>query len=79
MNSFLQYEYLSKYFSYGMVYCQQQSLKLNRFDCLIIFPSGVPNKNFFMLFHYSYLNTSGSLIINIPPSPSTSRSRPPSN
>ena len=50
------------------VYCSQRnSPNLNLFDCLLIYPSGVPNKKFAVNFGYNYQGKSGSASINVDP------------
>jgi cysteine-rich repeat protein len=50
------------------VYCSQRnSPNLNLFDCLLIYPSGVPNKKFVVNFAYNYQGKSGSASINVDP------------
>ena len=58
------------------VYCSQRtSPNLNLFDCLLIYPSGVPNKSFSVGFSYNYQGKSGKVDVNVNPlSASGSRS-----
>lgn len=38
------------------VYCNQETNNLSLFDCLLIYPSGVPNSPFSVNFYYNYNN-----------------------
>jgi hypothetical protein len=50
------------------VYCAQRtSPNLNIFDCLLIYPSGVPNGIFTVNFSYNYQGKSGSTSIKVNP------------
>jgi hypothetical protein len=50
------------------VYCaQRNSPNLNLFDCLLIYPSGVPNGQFQVNFSYNYQGKSGSAVVNVNP------------
>lgn len=49
------------------VFCAQQASKRNLFDCLLLFPSGVPNKSFTADFSYSYQSKSGSCSLSVDP------------
>jgi hypothetical protein len=50
------------------VYCSQRaSPNLDTFDCLLIYPSGVPNSPFSVNFAYNYQNRSGSTTVNVNP------------
>lgn len=50
------------------VYCQQQpSPRLNLFDCLLIYPSGVPNNQFSATFSYNYNGHSASTLVLVDP------------
>jgi hypothetical protein len=50
------------------VYCaQRNSPALDTFDCLLIYPSGVPNAAFKINFSYNYQGKSGSTTVNVDP------------
>lgn len=50
------------------VYCaQRNSPNLNTFDCLLIFPSGVPNRNFTINFSYNYQGKTGNTTVLVNP------------
>jgi hypothetical protein len=50
------------------VYCSQRnSPNLDTFDCLLIYPSGVPNNPFNVNFSYNYQGISGSTSVNVNP------------
>ena len=50
------------------VYCSQRaSPNLDTFDCLLIYPSGVPNNPFNVNFSFSYQGQSGSATVNVNP------------
>jgi hypothetical protein len=50
------------------VYCaQRNSPNLNIFDCLLIYPSGVPNSVFKVNFSYNYQGKSGSTSVSVNP------------
>jgi hypothetical protein len=50
------------------VYCaQRNSPNLNIFDCLLIYPSGVPNSQFQVNFSYNYQGKSGSAAVKVNP------------
>ena len=54
------------------VYCsQRQSPNLDTFDCLLIYPSGVPNQAFNVNFSYNYQSKSGSAAVKVDPFAST--------
>jgi hypothetical protein len=49
-------------------YCaQRNSPNLNIFDCLLIYPSGVPNSQFQVNFSYNYQGKSGSTVVKVNP------------
>ncbi len=57
------------------VYCsQRQSPNLDTFDCLLIYPSGVPNQAFNINFSYNFNSKSGSAAVRVDPF-ATSNSR----
>lgn len=50
------------------VYCSQRpSPNLDTFDCLMIYPSGVPNQNFSVNFSYSYQGKTGATTVAVDP------------
>jgi hypothetical protein len=50
------------------VYCaQRNSPNLNIFDCLLIYPSGVPNSAFQVNFAFNYQGKSGSTTVKVNP------------
>jgi hypothetical protein len=50
------------------VYCSQRtSPNLNLFDCLLIYPSGVPNRSFTVGFSFNYQGKSGKVDVNVNP------------
>ena len=50
------------------VYCaQRNSPNLNIFDCLLIYPSGVPNSQFTANFSFNYQGKSGSTAVRVNP------------
>jgi cysteine-rich repeat protein len=50
------------------VYCaQRNSPNLNLFDCLLIYPSGVPNARFDVNFSFSYQGRTGSTRVSVNP------------
>jgi hypothetical protein len=50
------------------VYCaQRNSPNLNIFDCLLIYPSGVPNSQFQVNFAFNFQGKSGSAIVKVNP------------
>jgi len=49
------------------MYCNQRTAALNTFDCLLIYPSGVPNKLFSVNFSYNYQGKSGAVTVNVNP------------
>jgi hypothetical protein len=58
------------------VYCaQRNSPNLNVFDCLLIYPSGVPNSQFTVNFSYNYQGKTGSAAIKVNPLAAASNSR----
>lgn len=58
------------------VYCaQRNSPNLNIFDCLLIYPSGVPNSQFQVNFSYNYQGSSGNVNVNVNPLAVKSNSR----
>ena len=57
------------------VYCaQRNSPNLNIFDCLLIYPSGVPNNNFQVNFSYNYQGKSAALVVKVNPLASAGKS-----
>ena len=66
MQTFLTFKYITKTITPGTVYCQQDIMSLNRFNCLIIFPNGIPMVDFIMTFSYNYTNNTGSALVSIP-------------
>lgn len=57
------------------VYCVQNSAILNQFECLMFYPSGLPNFVYTVNFSYSYAGDSGFLPVQINPLQSTFRTR----
>jgi len=58
------------------VYCSQRSSpNLDTFDCLLIYPSGVPNQAFNINFSYNYNAKSGSTTVKVDPFASTNNVR----
>ena len=50
------------------VYCaQRNSPALDTFDCLLIYPSGVPNSKFSVNFSFNYQGKSGATTVSINP------------
>jgi hypothetical protein len=50
------------------VYCaQRNSPALDTFDCLLIYPSGVPNKKFAVNFSYNFQGRTGAATVNVDP------------
>lgn len=50
------------------VYCSQRpSPNLDTFDCLMIYPSGVPNSQFSVEFSYNYQGKAGSATVTVDP------------
>ena len=50
------------------VYCSQRSHpELNMFDCLLIYPSGVPNSLFDIDFSFNYQGQRGSTVVKVDP------------
>jgi cysteine-rich repeat protein len=50
------------------VYCSQQAAPLlDTFNCLLIYPSGVPNSIFTITFSYNYQGRTGSTTVNVNP------------
>lgn len=50
------------------VYCSQRpSPNLDLFDCLMIYPSGVPNVNFSVNFSYNYQGKTGAVTVTVDP------------
>lgn len=49
------------------VYCAQRNQDLSLFDCLLIYPSGVPNNKFSVTFSFDYQGKKGNAIISIDP------------
>ena len=49
------------------VYCAQRNLDFSLFDCLLIYPSGVPNNKLSVTFSYDYQGKKGSAIVTIDP------------
>jgi hypothetical protein len=57
------------------VYCSQRnSPNLDMFDCLLIYPSGVPNRQFSVDFSYNFQSKSASTTVQVNPLVSGSRS-----
>lgn len=48
-------------------YCVQQKIDLSLFDCLMIYPSGIPNTKFTVTFSYSKDGYSGNTTVTIDP------------
>jgi len=66
MQSFIKTEFASG--QKPTVYCsQRQSPNLDTFDCLLIYPSGVPNSPFSIKFSYNYQAKSGSVTVKVDP------------
>ena len=58
------------------VYCsQRQSPNLDTFDCLLIYPSGVPNQAFNINFSYNFQSKSGSATVRVDPFAATNNRR----
>lgn len=60
------------------IYCAQENApKLDRFDCLLIYPSGVPNSRFRIFFSYNYSGFSANTTVTVDPLAAAARSRRP--
>ena len=58
------------------VYCSQRaSPNLDTFDCLLIYPSGVPNSPFSINFSYNYQAKSGAVTVKVDPFAATNSRR----
>jgi hypothetical protein len=77
MQSFLKAEFPSG--AKPTVYCSQRaSPNLDTFDCLLIYPSGVPNQAFNINFSYNYKSKSGSVSVKVDPFAATNSRNSPS-
>lgn len=66
MQSFMQSSFASG--PKPTVYCaQRNSPNLNMFDCLLIYPSGVPNSPFSVNFSYNYQGLTGTTTVKVNP------------
>lgn len=63
-STIIQSKLLSKHVFLPNVYCLQDTFFKNRFGCLVIFSSGVPNSGFLMLFNYNYEDSKGAIIFD---------------
>jgi cysteine-rich repeat protein len=59
------------------VYCSQRpNPNLDTFDCLMIYPSGVPNSQFSVDFSYNYQGKTGSVTVSVDPFAVSNNRRP---
>jgi len=66
MQSFLKAKFVSA--PRPTVYCAQRNApNLDIFDCLLIYPSGVPNKKFNVDFEYNYQGKIGRRTVTVDP------------
>jgi hypothetical protein len=49
------------------LFCSQRPTLKSLFDCLLIFPSGVPNRKFKTDFSYNYLGDTAQLQLDVDP------------
>ena len=57
------------------VYCTQSATNFSRFECLLVYASGLPNKIYDVRFSYSHQGDSGFLVVKVDPLQSTFRTR----
>lgn len=63
--NFIKFNFEDRSTEPSQAYCNQKAS--DRFDCLFIYASGVPNKAYSTKFSYNYGNTSGSLKVPLNP------------
>lgn len=66
MQNFLSSSFVSTF--KPTTYCaQRKSPNLNLFDCLLIYPSGIPNNRFNVIFSFNYTGLSANTTVVIDP------------
>ncbi len=70
--NFIKYAFPDRSTEPTSVYCNQHRVSLDRFECLINYPYGLPNKTFNINFSYSYQSDTGFL--SVPANPLSNRS-----
>lgn len=65
MQNFIQATYINTL--RPVTYCVQQTTALNVFDCLLIYPSGVPNTKFNVRFSFDYQGMAANMTLTIDP------------
>lgn len=57
------------------VYCVQSASALNRFECLLVYMSGIVNKPYVVNFSYNFQSLSGACQVPVDPTRSSIRTR----
>jgi hypothetical protein len=65
MQNFIQATYVNTL--RPVTYCVQKAAALNTFDCLLIYPSGIPNTKFNVRFSFDYQGKAANLTVTIDP------------
>lgn len=73
--NFIKYTFPDRTTEPTSVYCIQNNGNRSRFECLLVYASGLPNKVFPVNFSYSYQGDAGSLVVNVDPLRSAIRTR----
>ena len=76
MRRFMQYEFVTAGTEPTSAYCVQNAQDQKMFQCLMIYPSGVPNREFMINFSFDRNGIRGSLPVKVDPlaNPFASRS-----
>ena len=70
MQNFLKQEFAQEFSKPSSVYCLQSDVALKEFDCLLLYPTGVPNSNFEIKFWYNdSLLTGGQCTLKVSVNP----------
>ena len=75
MKSFMQYAFPDPTTTPNSAYCMQTLGDLRKFECLLIYSYGVPNRQFDVNFSYNYRGDTGFLVAKIDPLASSIQTR----
>ena len=73
--NFIKYTFPDRTTEPTSVYCIQNSNLKDRFECLLVYASGIPNKMYTVNFNYNYQGDVGNLAVNVNPLLSTFKTR----
>lgn len=73
--NFIKYNFPDRATEPTSAYCIQNSNLLDRFECLLVYASGLPNRVYKVNFSYNHQGNSGNLEVTVDPLTSRLRTR----